>query len=78
MNVSLLGKKYRLVVICSSENEYKSRMVAALDKYHRPAIYPNVDSIRKYLLNKFQVKTECIETPACVADFDRYVASRVY
>jgi hypothetical protein len=50
--VTILGIKYKLVVICSSENEYKSRIVAALDKYHKPQLPIDVQNVRKYLLTK--------------------------
>ena len=45
---------YRLVVICTSENEYRSHVVAALDRYHRPAsdiVRP--DRVCKYLTKRF-------------------------
>ncbi|XP_071172243.1 E3 ubiquitin-protein ligase RNF213-like [Mytilus edulis] len=77
INLTLNGQQiieniqYRLVVICSSENEYKSRIVAALDKYHRPALYTDVGLIRTYLFTKFQVESESKRTPACAVDFDR-------
>lgn len=63
------------MVICSSENEYKSRIVAALDKYHRPALYTDISFIRRYLFTKFQVESESERTPACAVDFDRYDAT---
>ena len=69
------GKKYRLIVICSSENEYKSRIVAALDKYHRYQLNENVVNIRKYLLTKFQINKKIPKgiQPASAVDFEKYV-----
>ncbi|OPL22201.1 hypothetical protein AM593_08169, partial [Mytilus galloprovincialis] len=66
------GIKYRLVVICSSENEYRSRIVAALDKYHKPALQTDVNMVRKYLLTKFKVdKSDKEWTPASTVDYER-------
>ncbi|XP_052062754.1 E3 ubiquitin-protein ligase rnf213-alpha-like isoform X2 [Mytilus californianus] len=66
------GIKYRLVVICSSENEYRSRIVAALDKYHKPPLHTDVNMVRKYLLTKFKVdKSDKEWTPASTVDYER-------
>ncbi|XP_052062680.1 E3 ubiquitin-protein ligase rnf213-alpha-like isoform X2 [Mytilus californianus] len=66
------GIKYRLVVICSSENEYRSRIVAALDKYHKPPLHTDVNMVRKYLLSKFKVdKWDKEWTPASTVDYER-------
>jgi hypothetical protein len=68
----ILGKKYKLVVICSSENEYKSRIVAALDKYHKPQLPIDVQTVRKYLLTKLKVETSLTGVqPASAVDFER-------
>ncbi|VDI37174.1 Hypothetical predicted protein, partial [Mytilus galloprovincialis] len=63
--------QYRLVVICSSENEYKSRIVAALDKYHKSPLNTEVSTIRKYLLAKLKVDEENNTRPASVVDYER-------
>ncbi|XP_063441660.1 E3 ubiquitin-protein ligase rnf213-alpha-like [Mytilus trossulus] len=66
------GLKYRLVVICSSENEYRSRIVAALDKYHKPPLHTDVNMVRKYLLTKFKVdKSDKELIPASTVDYER-------
>ncbi|XP_052062678.1 E3 ubiquitin-protein ligase rnf213-alpha-like isoform X2 [Mytilus californianus] len=65
------GIQYRLVVICSSENEYKSRIVAALDKYHKNPLNTEVSAIRKYLLAKLKVDEENNTKPASVVDYER-------
>ncbi|VDH93225.1 ubiquitin carboxyl-terminal hydrolase 34 [Mytilus galloprovincialis] len=71
-NAESKGMKYRLVVICSSENEYKSRVVAALDKYHRPQLPIDVPNVRKYLLTKLKVeKSTTGVRPASAVDFER-------
>ena len=50
---------YRLVVICSIENEDKSNMVASLDQYRRqfPQIMP-VSSVKNYLHRQLAATTE--------------------
>ncbi|CAC5418278.1 RNF213 [Mytilus coruscus] len=71
-NAESKGMKYRLVVICSSENEYKSRVVAALDKYHRPQLPIDVPNVRKYLLTKMKVERSTTGVrPASAVDFER-------
>jgi hypothetical protein len=68
----LPDRTYRLIVICSSENEYKSRIVAALDKYHRPQLITEVATIRKYLLTKLMVdKSPTGIRSASAVDFER-------
>ena len=50
----LSENSYQLVVICTSENEYRSHVIAALERYHRPAsdvIHP--DLVCKYLTQRF-------------------------
>ena len=62
-----------LVVICGSDNEYRSRIVSALDKYRRPALpVNNVCNIANYLLEKFRV-TEAQQNliPAALVDFEK-------
>lgn len=45
---------YKLVIICSSENEYKSPMISALDKYRAPKIaVAGVEKIKEYLKKKY-------------------------
>jgi len=53
-------------------NEYKSRIVAALDKYHRPQLTTDVATIRKYLLTKLKVdKSPPGIRSASAVDFER-------
>ena len=59
-------------MICSSENEYKSRIVAALDKYHKPQLPIDVQNVRKYLLTKLKVEKSLTGVrPASAVDFER-------
>ena len=65
--------QFKLVVVCSSENEYKSRMVAALDKYHRPQFTLGGENhVKTFLSKRFTVDNlvNGIE-PASYVDFDR-------
>jgi hypothetical protein len=65
---------YRLIVICSSENEYKSTIVAALDNYYRSQLHIDVTNIRKYLLTKLKVdKFLTGIKPGAAVDFEKYV-----
>ena len=67
-----IDRGYRLIVICGSDNEYRSRIVAALDKYRRPALPINVQNISRYLVEKFQVtKTAHGPVPAALVDFQK-------
>ncbi|KAL3881524.1 hypothetical protein ACJMK2_027956, partial [Sinanodonta woodiana] len=60
--------QYRLVVICSAENEYKSPIIAALDKFRRPPLpIPDNHDIADYVKRKLQVKEG---NTAAAVDFD--------
>ncbi|KAL5009497.1 hypothetical protein ScPMuIL_011802, partial [Solemya velum] len=68
------GHNFNLIVICSTENEYKSRLVAALDKYRRPPILMmTIQNIRNYVFEKVQVNEETPDDikPAAFIDFDK-------
>ncbi|XP_063403574.1 E3 ubiquitin-protein ligase rnf213-alpha-like [Mytilus trossulus] len=66
------GRRYRLVVICCSQNEDRSRIVTALDKYRRPQLFTDGATIRKYLFTKLKVESSSTGiTPASAADFER-------
>ncbi|KAL3881537.1 hypothetical protein ACJMK2_027969, partial [Sinanodonta woodiana] len=65
---------YCLIVICSSENEYRSRMVTALDKYRRRLLPPPNKKIASYIQEKLQVDIPVGKAkfkPAAVVDPDR-------
>ncbi|CAG2192038.1 RNF213 [Mytilus edulis] len=53
------GRNYRLVVICSSENEDRSRIVAALDKYRRPQLPTDHTNIKKISPDKAENNCRC-------------------
>lgn len=58
-NIVLFFKGYKLVIICSSENEYKSPMISALDKFRSPMIaVAGVKKIQKYLKKKYSTENE--------------------
>ncbi|XP_052087598.1 E3 ubiquitin-protein ligase rnf213-alpha-like isoform X5 [Mytilus californianus] len=64
--------KYRLIVLCSTENENQSVIVRALAKFHRNQMPLNVDKIKKYLSSKLKSDSPTDTTlPACKVDFDR-------
>lgn len=53
-NICIQFSDYKLVIICSSENEYKSPMISALDKYRTPKIaVAGVRKIKEYLKKKY-------------------------
>ncbi|CAG2236708.1 RNF213 [Mytilus edulis] len=64
--------QFKLVVVCSRENEYKSRMVAALDKYRRPQMsFGGEKHVKTYLAKRFIVDKSIsgVETASSV-DFN--------
>ncbi|KAK3098854.1 hypothetical protein FSP39_023768 [Pinctada imbricata] len=73
INAKEKGVHYRLVVLCSSELEYRSRMVAALDRYKRdPLPLLRTDEIRDYILDKLKSQTQNRNIPAAAAiDFEK-------
>lgn len=74
-----LGFKYKLLVICSSENEFKCRLVAALDKYRRPNLsIGGYQSVKQYVQRVLTKDTQRINNPASGVDFDRYWSYRLF
>ncbi|CAC5418097.1 RNF213 [Mytilus coruscus] len=70
-DASIKGSPYQFIVICSSENEFKSRIVAALDKYRRKPLQCGDINIKDYLSYKCRVDVRNdFETASCV-DFER-------
>ncbi|VDI52691.1 Hypothetical predicted protein, partial [Mytilus galloprovincialis] len=60
--------QFKLVVVCSKENEYKSRMVAALDQYRRPQMsFDGERRAKTYLSKRYIVDKP--NAASCV-DFD--------
>ncbi|KAK3096790.1 hypothetical protein FSP39_003301 [Pinctada imbricata] len=73
------GIEYKLVVICCTEQEYRSRIVAALDKYRKPALpLMASEDIRNYILQKLAVENIVGSAkPAASVDFQKYLKSSV-
>jgi hypothetical protein len=47
-------RDYQLVVVCTKENEFRARIVAALEKYRRPSpSLSNSNLVRQYLRTRF-------------------------
>lgn len=61
------------MVICSSENEFKCRLVAALDRYRRPnlTIGGNL-SVKEYVHRVFTKESKEVKDSASAVDFERY------
>jgi hypothetical protein len=57
------------VVICSSENEYQSPMIAALDKFRAPkmTVYAE-DKIQNFLREKFCTRGKTDSDTASIID----------
>ncbi|CAG2194994.1 RNF213 [Mytilus edulis] len=66
------GLKYKLIVICSSENEFKCRLVAALDNYRCPNLsIGGYQSVKDYVQRVLTKDTQRVRNPASAVDFDR-------
>ncbi|XP_053390338.1 E3 ubiquitin-protein ligase rnf213-alpha-like, partial [Mercenaria mercenaria] len=65
--------KYRLLVICGSDNEYKSTIASALDKYKRQPLPTNVSHLREYLSTKLTLQQQPVTgvRPAAYVDHQR-------
>lgn len=64
---------YKLVVVCSTEKENHSRIVAALDKYRRPPLpLLSHEKTAKYIKDKltFNIKKPPVK-PSAEADIDK-------
>ncbi|XP_062570770.1 E3 ubiquitin-protein ligase RNF213-like [Saccostrea cucullata] len=61
--------EYSLVVICSSENEYQSPIIAALDKFRTPKMTVSAEEkIQHYLRNKFCTRGKVESDAASIVD----------
>lgn len=59
--IFIIISDYKLVIICSIENEYRSPVISAFDKYRTPKIaVAEMKKVQTYLKNKY--------TPADVKD----------
>ncbi|XP_053396356.1 E3 ubiquitin-protein ligase rnf213-alpha-like [Mercenaria mercenaria] len=64
------GLKYRLLVICCTDNEYRSTIVSSLDKYKRQPLPTNIVHLRDYIASKLFADTSGV-TSAALIDCDR-------
>ncbi|XP_053396010.1 E3 ubiquitin-protein ligase rnf213-alpha-like [Mercenaria mercenaria] len=62
--------KYRLLVICGSDNEYRSTIVSSLDKFKRQPLPANTTHLREYLANKLAIQQRTIAKIRPAADVD--------
>ncbi|XP_078327262.1 E3 ubiquitin-protein ligase rnf213-alpha-like isoform X2 [Crassostrea virginica] len=71
-NMRSAKTEYRLVVICSSENEYQSPIISALEKFRTPkiAVSPK-EKIQKYIEKKFCTTEKTDGNTASVLDNSR-------
>lgn len=69
----IIGTPYRLVVICSTENENHSVISRALAKYQRQQLPILLNNMRAYVLTKLtSVSTPPFDTKqASCVDFDK-------
>ncbi|XP_053388233.1 E3 ubiquitin-protein ligase rnf213-alpha-like, partial [Mercenaria mercenaria] len=62
--------KYRLLVICGSDNEYRSTIVSSLDKYKRQPLPVNNVHLREYIASKLRTEFQntSVVSPAAYVD----------
>lgn len=79
--ILLTGLRYKMVIICGSEDTSNSKIVAFLEKYRRPPLPLMSDQV---LLPYLQEKLKVIKQnpnvkesvyPAGYVDFERYIVS---
>ncbi|XP_052224866.1 E3 ubiquitin-protein ligase rnf213-alpha-like [Dreissena polymorpha] len=63
-------QRYRLIIICGSDNECRSPFVAALDKYVRHIEIASHKAIKEYVTSKMIVPATITQSASCV-DFER-------
>ena len=52
--LSIGDRDYKLVVVCTTENEYRARIVAALEKFRCPSpALSTTNRVRNYLRSRF-------------------------
>ncbi|XP_053396339.1 E3 ubiquitin-protein ligase rnf213-alpha-like isoform X2 [Mercenaria mercenaria] len=64
---------YRLLIICGSDNEYKSTIVSSLDKYKRQPLPTSTAQLQNYLSVKLIIQPQIISgvKPAAHVDWER-------
>jgi hypothetical protein len=61
---------YKLVIICGGENEYKSPMISALDRFRAPRIVPaGKTKLQEYMKRKYSL--EDTRNKAAAVDLSR-------
>jgi len=71
INVNFLpGLKYRLFVICGSDNENRSTFVSSLDKFVRNVVPTNVPQLKKYVCHSL-IALNDNKPKAAEVDFQR-------
>ncbi|XP_052242497.1 E3 ubiquitin-protein ligase RNF213-like [Dreissena polymorpha] len=68
--------KYRMFIICGSDNEYRCPLVASLGKFIRQVQTVHQDAVKKYVEDKLVVPVNRIHSVSCV-DFKRCSARLV-
>ncbi|XP_053396009.1 E3 ubiquitin-protein ligase rnf213-alpha-like [Mercenaria mercenaria] len=71
LEVHYLDLKYRLLVICGSDNEYRSTIVSSLDKFKRQPLPANTTHLREYLANKLAIQQRALSGIRPAADVDK-------
>ncbi|XP_060599995.1 E3 ubiquitin-protein ligase RNF213-like [Ruditapes philippinarum] len=64
---------YQLIVICGSDNEYRSTIVSSLDKYKKQPLPINISRVREYVQSKLRTEEDdnIGITPAACIDSER-------
>ncbi|XP_060604557.1 E3 ubiquitin-protein ligase RNF213-like [Ruditapes philippinarum] len=64
---------YQLIVICGSDNEYRSTIVSSLDKYKKQPLPINISRVREYVASKLRTEEDdnIGITPAACIDSER-------
>ena len=78
--LSIGDRDYKLVVVCTTENEYRARIVAALEKFRRPSpALSTTNMVRNYLRTRFatNLHNDGVQSAAFL-DPERYGASYEY
>lgn len=69
-NRMFLDVKYRLLVICGSENEHRFSIASYLDKFKRQTLPVNTSQLRKYLGEKLAIQHGDVSKIRPAADVD--------
>ena len=74
--------EYRVVIVCSNQNEDKSHIISKLEMYRKQFVMPKNESFRDFLRHHFTISEDGVEYQhgvllinASVVDPDKYVSS---